>query len=75
MRRQSGHNTGPCAQLPPSFLGIDAWITSHINIATIRPWVNDVYCKTHYYRAPNNFTHFAQGNDSAYITGADIHSK
>ena len=33
------------------------------------------YCKTHYYRAPFNFTHFALGNDNAYITGADIRSK
>ena len=33
------------------------------------------YCKTHYYRAPFNFTHFAQGDDDAYITGADIRSK
>ena len=30
------------------------------------------YCKTHYYRAPFNFTHFALGDDNAYITGADI---
>ena len=33
------------------------------------------YCKTHYYRAPFNLTHFALGDDNAYITGADIHSK
>ena len=33
------------------------------------------YCKTHYYRAPFNFTHFALGDDNAYITGADIRSK
>ena len=29
-------------------------------------------CKTHYYHAPFNFTHFALGHDNAYITGADI---
>ena len=34
-----------------------------------------LYCKTHYYRAPFNFTHFALGDDNAYITGADIRSK
>ena len=34
-----------------------------------------IYCKTHYYRAPFNFTHFALGDDNAYITGADIRSK
>ena len=33
------------------------------------------YCKTHYYRAPFNFTYFALGDDNAYITGADIRSK
>ena len=32
------------------------------------------YCKTLYYRAPFNFTHFARGDDDAYITGADIRS-
>ena len=32
------------------------------------------YCKTHYYHTPLNFTHFALGNDNAYITGADIRS-
>ena len=33
------------------------------------------YCKTHYYRAPFNFTHFALDDDNAFITGANIHSK
>ena len=33
------------------------------------------YCKTHYYCSPFNFTHFALGDDNAYITGADIRSK
>ena len=37
-------------------------------------YVNAIYCKTHYYRAPFNFTHFALGDDNAYITGADIRS-
>ena len=27
------------------------------------------YCKTQYYHAPFNFTHFALGDDNAYITG------
>ena len=34
-----------------------------------------MYCKTHYYHAPFNFTHFALGDDNAYITGADTLSK
>ena len=34
-----------------------------------------MYCKTHYYRAPFNFTHFALDDDNAYIAGADIRSK
>ena len=37
--------------------------------------IQNKYCKTHYYRAPFNFTHFALDADNAYITGADIHSK
>ena len=36
--------------------------------------VQNTYCKTHYYCAPFNFTHFARGEDDAYITGADIRS-
>ena len=36
--------------------------------------LQSVYCKTHYYRAPFNFTHFALSDDDAYITGADIRS-
>ena len=34
-----------------------------------------MYCKTHYYRAPFNFTHFALDDDNACITGADIRLK
>ena len=33
------------------------------------------YCRTTSYRAPFNFTHFALGDDNAYITGADRRSK
>ena len=33
------------------------------------------YCKTHYYRSPFNFAHFALDDDNPYITGADIRSK
>ena len=42
-------------------------------VYVLRPFSH--YCKTHYYRAPFNFTHFALGDDNAYITGADIRSK
>ena len=31
MREQSGHNTRPDTQLQPSFLGMDAWMTSQMN--------------------------------------------
>ena len=31
----------------------------------------NIYCKTHYNYAPFISTHFALGDDSAYITGAD----
>ena len=45
------------------------------NIYTIEHVNISLYCKTHYYRGPFNFTHFALGDDNAYITGADIRSK
>ena len=43
-------------------------------------WIEKVkycfmYCKTHYYRAPFDFTHFALDDDNTYITSADIRSK
>ena len=36
MRGAAGHNTQPDTQLPPSFLGMDAWMTSQLNLALIR---------------------------------------
>ena len=35
MHGQSGHNTRPQAKLPPSFLGMDAWMTLQVNVATL----------------------------------------
>ena len=36
MRGQTGYNTRRHARLPSSFLGMDVWITSQLNIAFIR---------------------------------------
>ena len=36
MREQSGHDTRPHAWLPHSFLGMDAWMTSQLNVAMFR---------------------------------------
>ena len=34
MRGHPGHNTRPKAQLPSSFLGMDAWMTSQLKFAS-----------------------------------------
>ena len=47
----------------------------NVFVIVIVKWLPAIYCKTHYYCAPFNFTHFALGDDNAYITGADIRSK
>ena len=36
MRGQLGHDTRPHAQLAPSFLCMDTWVTSQLNVAFIR---------------------------------------
>ena len=36
MQGQAGHNTRPLAQLTPSFLGMDPWMTPQLNVALIR---------------------------------------
>ena len=36
MRGHPGYNTRPNARLPPSFLGMDVWITSQLNLSLIR---------------------------------------
>ena len=36
MRGLPGHNTRLHARLPPSFLGMDAWVTSELKVALIR---------------------------------------
>ena len=39
---QPRHNTRQHALLPPRFLGIDAWLTSQMNVALIRSYVGHV---------------------------------
>ena len=36
MRWQSGHNTRPDSRLPPTFIGMDAWMNSQSNAALAR---------------------------------------
>ena len=36
MRGQLGQNTQPDTRLPPSFLGMDAWMTSQMDVASAR---------------------------------------
>ena len=57
-----------------SSLEPDWWLPSPLQkkVYNYQELRKSLYCKTHYYRAPFNFTHFALGNDIAYITGADI---
>ena len=42
MPGQPGHNTHTDARLPPNFIGMDAWITSQLNVMhgflTTRHW-------------------------------------
>ena len=35
MLGQLGQNTRPYAQLTPSFMSMDAWITSELNVAVV----------------------------------------
>ena len=42
MLGQAGHNTRPYAQLPPSFMSMDAWITSELNVALMSKQRYDV---------------------------------
>ena len=44
MREQAGHDTRPHARLPPSFLGIVAWMNSHRNVALIRKLRGPLVC-------------------------------
>ena len=57
------------------YIYIFIYIYIYIYIHTYIHIYIHTYCKTHYYRAPFNFTHFALGDDNAYITGADTRSK
>ena len=44
MHGQLGYNTQPHALLPPSFLGMAAWMTSQLNVALIRKLRRSLMC-------------------------------
>ena len=44
MRGQSGHNTRPDTWLPPIFLGLNAWMTSQLNITLARKLRGSLVC-------------------------------
>ena len=44
MRGQSGHNTRPDDRLPPIFLGVDAWMTSQLNVDLARKLCVSLMC-------------------------------
>ena len=44
MRGQSGDYTRPHARSSPSFLGMDAWMTSQLNVALIRKLRGSLMC-------------------------------
>ena len=41
---QPGHNTQPHVRLPPSFLGMDIWMTLHLKGALIRKLRGSLMC-------------------------------
>ena len=44
MRGQSGHNTRLDTRFPPIFLGMDAWVTSQLNVALARKLRGSLVC-------------------------------
>ena len=49
MRGQPGHSTRPHARLPPSFLGMDAWMTSQLDVALIRTLRESLMCLAYFF--------------------------
>ena len=48
MRVQPVHNTRPHAWSPPCFLGMDAWMTSKLNVALIRKLHGPLVCLAYF---------------------------
>ena len=44
MPGQPGHDTRPHARLQPSFVGMDAWMTSQLNVVLIRKLLGSLLC-------------------------------
>ena len=49
MRGQPGHNKRPHARLLPSFLGMEAWMTSQLNVALIRKPHGVLMCLAYFF--------------------------
>ena len=50
MRGEPGHNTQPHTRLPPSFLDIDAWMTSQMNVALFRKLHGSLMCLPYFWK-------------------------
>ena len=50
MRGKPGQNTRPHARLPPSFLGMDAWMTSQLNVVLIHKLRGSLICLAKIFR-------------------------
>ena len=48
MRGQPEHNTRPHVRLPPSFLGMNAWMTSQLNVALIHKLRGSSICLAYF---------------------------
>ena len=58
MLGQPGHNTRPHAWSPPSFLGMNAWMTSKLNAALIRTLRGSLMCLAYFFdMVPNGVFH------------------
>ena len=54
MRGQPGNNARPHVRSPPSFLGMDAWMTSQLNVALIRKIRGSLMCLDYFLTLSNN---------------------
>ena len=67
MRGQSGLNTRPDTRLPPIFLGINAWMTSQLNVALAR---GSLMCLACIFRRVNHGCFYNQAMEDARSIGA-----
>ena len=49
MRGQPGHNAHPHTRLPPSYLGMNAWMTSQLKVALIHKLRGSLMCLAYFF--------------------------